>query len=154
MSDDKNKNIPTLEDIIHPGDLNKAVVGELNEERDDIAGATSDTQPADHTGTEEHVDEQAGEQTDDNRQVEDRRMADRRESSEPLPDDMTERRVAQRRGSHRRETDKQRNINLNLLVEKIMHDMMPDLEQHFRLQLRFELEKHLPHSTFENNGKD
>ena len=174
MSDDKYKNIPTLDDIIHAGDLNKAVIGDLNPEPEsrldepdveDIAehGFSSSPETASDESDNESADDTLAETITDNpdagyietpaedRRITERRIADRRVSSQPLPagEVMTERRNLQRR-----ESDKQQSPDLDRLVEHIMQDMMPDLEQHIRLQLRFELEKHLPRMVSESKDRD
>ncbi|MDH5612945.1 MAG: hypothetical protein OEY66_10870, partial [Gammaproteobacteria bacterium] len=67
-----------------------------------------------------------------------------------------ERRVAERRTTTRRTVDQRRSAEMNELVEKIMQDMMPDLEQHLFLQLRFELQKYMPKilSEFKDKADD
>lgn len=84
----------------------------------------------------------------------DRRKTDRRKKETGLAEGQNERRIEQRRSNTSRPTDNRREKELNLLVEKIMQDLMPDLEQHLFLQLRFELQKHLPQTLSEFKDKD
>lgn len=78
-----------------------------------------------------------------------RKQPDRRQKQEPLAEGQ-----ADRRKEDRRATDKRRNQELDELVEKIMADMMPDLEQHLFMQLRFELLKHMPKILSEFKDKN
>ncbi len=120
MSDDKHKNIPTLEDVVQPG-----------KEKEEAPAKTK-------------------------REVNDRRGEDRRQKQIPLPEAQGERRVSERRSTTRRSIDQRRSEEMNELVEKIMQDMMPDLEQHLFLQLRFELQKYIPKilSEFKDKGEN
>ncbi|MDH5612581.1 MAG: hypothetical protein OEY66_09025 [Gammaproteobacteria bacterium] len=132
MSNDKHKNIPTLEDIVQPGDSPKS------DSTDEIKASTTKT---------ENKAELKGS---------DRRQEDRRKKQEPIAEEKTERRVAERRTTTRRTVDQRRSAEMNELVEKIMQDMMPDLEQHLFMQLRFELQKYIPKilSEFKDKADD
>lgn len=118
MSDDKHKNIPTLEDVVQP-----------SIEKEKTPAKTK-------------------------RDASDRRGEDRRQKQAPLPEAKSERRVSDRRSTTRRSVDQRRSEEMNQLVEKIMQDMMPDLEQHLFLQLRFELQKYIPQILSEFKDKD
>lgn len=118
MSDDKHKNIPTLEDVVQPGKKKEKAPAKAK------------------------------------RDVSDRRGEDRRQKQAPLPEAQSERRVSERRSTTRRSVDQRRSEEMNQLVEKIMQDMMPDLEQHLFLQLRFELQKYIPKILSEFKDKD
>lgn len=84
----------------------------------------------------------------------DRRKDDRRKKQAVLPEGKPERRVIEHRGEPRRAEDQRRSAELTELVEKIMQDMMPDLQQHLFMQLRFELQKHMPKILSEFKDKD
>lgn len=118
MSDDKHKNIPTLEDVVQPSIEKKEAPAKTK------------------------------------RDVSDRRSEDRRQKQAPLPEAQSERRVSERRSTTRRSVDQRRSEEMNQLVEKIMQDMMPDLEQHLFLQLRFELQKYIPKILSEFKDRD
>ncbi|MDT8451301.1 MAG: hypothetical protein RQ936_00990 [Gammaproteobacteria bacterium] len=118
MSDEKHKNIPTLEDVVQPG-----------KEKEEVPAKAK-------------------------REASDRRSEDRRKKQVPLPEAQGERRVSERRSTTRRSVDQRRSEEMNELVEKIMQDMMPDLEQHLFLQLRFELQKYIPKILSEFKDRD
>ena len=136
MSDDKYKNIPTLEvpvleDVVTPGNI----------------AAKDSTQTTDNTQNEKPVSKSE-------RNSGDRRNDDRRKKNITIPEGEAERRVAQRRNSTRRSDDKYVKETLDQLAEKIMQDMMPDLEQHLFMQLRFELQKYVPQILREYKDKE
>ncbi|MDH3342241.1 MAG: hypothetical protein OEM07_00800 [Gammaproteobacteria bacterium] len=126
MPEDKYKNIPTLdvpvlEDVVVPG---------KEKQEDQVQDGT-------------RIDKPVSENTE-KRDASDRRKQDRRKTKTAIPEDQPERRVEQRRNTTRREDDQRLKEELDILAEKIMQDMMPDLEQHLFMQLRFELQKYLP----------
>ena len=129
MSDDKHKNIPTLEDVVQP---------ETSKPKQAIkSNANNKAQAAPSTKNKAKRDPS------------ELRQADRRKKQTPVPEGKSERRVKPRR-SH----DQRRSAEMNELVKKIMQDMMPDLEQHLSMQLRFELQKHMPKILSEFKDKD
>jgi hypothetical protein len=134
MSDDKHKNIPTLEDVVEPGEKKPAAAEAVR------ASTTQAVAPA----SENKIKRDSAE----------RRQDDRRKKQEPVAAGQAERRVDDRRTGPRRSIDQRRSEEMNELVEKIMQDMMPDLEQHLFLQLRFELQKHMPKILSEFKNKD
>ena len=135
MSDDKHKNIPILEDVVQPGGVKPTSKSLKSANKTDNNKATSAKSKAKlDTG--------------------DRRQSDRRKKQQDIPEGKTERRAAERRKDTRRSTDQRRNQELDHLVEKIMGDLMPDLEQHLFMQLRFELQKYIPQTLSEFKDKD
>ncbi len=135
MSDDKHKNIPTLEDVVQPGETkpNKATKAISKTKAKAAAPAPEKKAP---------------------RKSSDRRETDRRKEETSPPEGKTERRTTQRRDGARRSDDKYVKETLDQLAEKIMQDMMPDLEQHLFMQLRFELQKYVPKILSEFKDKD
>ena len=135
MSDDKYKNIPILEDIVQPdGSTDKPAK----------AGSSDKSQTAITAAPKNKTKRDTG----------DRRQIDRRKKQAAIPEEKTERRTTQRRDSARRSDDKYVKETLDQLAEKIMQDMMPDLEQHLFMQLRFELQKYVPQILKEYKDKD
>jgi len=135
MSDDKHKNIPTLEDVVQPGEAKVDAPTEAISSDEVEAAAPAPKKKAP-------------------RKSSDRRETDRRKKETTLPEGKTERRTAQRRNGARRSDDKYVKETLDQLAEKIMQDMMPDLEQHLFMQLRFELQKYVPKILSEYKDKD
>ena len=133
MSDNKHKNIPTLDEVVQPG---ASEPNETTKKDDNKAKAA----PASETKTK--------------RKAAERRNDERRKKQASPPEGKTERRIDNRRSETRRATDQRRSKELDELVEKIMQDLMPDLEQHMFLQLRFELQKYLPQTLSEFKDKD
>ena len=121
MSDNKHKNIPTLEDVIQPGSPKSKPASSA----DDKVKA-----PAAKSKTKRKID-------------------DRRKEKKAIPEGKED-----RRNGARRTIDQRRNQELDELAEKIMQDMMPDLEQHLFMQLRFELQKYVPQILKEYKDKD
>ena len=126
MPHDKHKNIPTLEDVVKPG--------------------SSKSKDADKSTAPEPKAKRGP----------DRRKDDRRKKQAVLPEGKPELRVKEHRGEPRRAGDQRRSAEMTELVEQIMADMMPDLQQHLFMQLRFELEKHIPKilSEFKDKGNE
>lgn len=124
MPDDKHKNIPTLEDVVKPGS---------SKSKDTDKSAAP--KPKAKRGS-------------------DRRKDDRRKKQAVLPEGKPESRVKEHRGEPRRADDQRRSAEMTELVEQIMADMMPDLQQHLFMQLRFELTKHIPKILSEFKDKD
>lgn len=103
-------------------------------------GSSKSKTPAKKTSTAKEKEEK-----------DERRTDDRRQKQTTPSDEKPERRTCSRRS-----IDQRREKEINELVKKIMHDMMPDLEQHMSIQLRFELQKYLPKmlSEFKDGDKD
>ena len=78
-----------------------------------------------------------------------RKTDDRRKEKKAVPEGKED-----RRNGARRTIDQRRNQELDELAEKIMQDMMPDLEQHLFMQLRFELQKYIPQTLSEFKDED
>ena len=174
MSDDKHKNIPTLDDIVKPGTLEKAVTGDADDRQEEKR--TTNRRAADRRVSKKALaDEKIERRIEDRRKKQrraddkknstekskecepgpdrrgtDLRSADRRDPDRPKPDGIVDTRGGERRQQQRRITDV---MDLDSLVEVIMNDM-PDLEQHMRVQLRFELERYLPKYIARDDKKD
>ena len=139
MSDDKYKNIPTLEVPVL-----EDVVTHGNAKPEDAAQTTTDNTQANKPVSKSKT----------KRDSSDRRKNNRRKKKTAIPEEKTERRVTQRRSTTRRIDDKRIKEELDILAEKIMQDMMPDLEQHLFMQLRFELQKYVPKILSDFKNKD
>ncbi|MDH5386931.1 MAG: hypothetical protein OEY06_00615 [Gammaproteobacteria bacterium] len=130
MSEDKHKNIPVLDNIIQSGRAQPAAA------KKNSANSKIQSPPVAKRSTG------------------DRRQLDRRKAQTTPVANKPERRVAEQRVEPRRTSDQRRNTEIDQLAEKIMQDMMPDLEQHLFMQLRFELQKYIPKILSEFKDKD
>jgi len=182
----KDKTIPTLDDVVlkkvQKEDAAPVVPEDKTTEQKETSKETK-PEPAEKPVDEKPVDKK--QDTEDQKIVDQkeetitstvdtkaetqetsRRLGDRRVEDIPLHSGESDRRKSQRREAGSRTTDREINAQLNPLIEKILKEMIPDLEehietklnagiknivssimpelqQHMRMQLRFEIDKHM-----------